>query len=197
LTERRTQFVRLGVVKQAMRLVPALVLLGSIAAYIAWHWGKDTEPRTRAMSSQTITPPASSILPSDARPTTTAVTVSLSTSAKLTPAKILQDTPPPELEYLEQLTALNHTDKQAALTWAEKGEEWYSEVGRNAEARRAMRVTLLVDLKRMDEARRFTRAFIAKYPDSPYRRLVQGVTGIHPRPSGPRAPTSGVGTPLP
>lgn len=98
----------------------------------------------------------------------------------------LRDSPLPEREYLEQLRALNFTDKSAALVLAEKGEEWYSNTGRNAEARRAMRITLLVDLARMSEARALTRDFIAQYPESPYRRLVQGVTGIHPRPSAPR-----------
>jgi hypothetical protein len=104
------------------------------------------------------------------------------------PKKItsLQDSPLPEREYLEQLRALNFTDKNAALVLAEKGEEWYSDTGRNAEARRAMRITLLVDLDRMSEARALTREFIAKYPQSPYRPLVQGATGIHPRPSAPR-----------
>lgn len=98
----------------------------------------------------------------------------------------LDDSPLPEDEYLEQLRALNFTDKNAALTFAEKGEQWYSETGRSAEARRAMRITLLVDLDRMSEARTLTREFIAQYPESPYRKIVQGVTGIHPRPSAPR-----------
>lgn len=107
----------------------------------------------------------------------------------LTLSALILDTAPPEAEYLEQLTELNRTDKQAALTLAEKGDHWYASTGKLAEARRAMRITLLVDLDRMPEARALTREFIARYPDSPYRRLVQGVTGIHPRPSGPR-PTS-------
>jgi hypothetical protein len=98
----------------------------------------------------------------------------------------LYDAPPPEDDTLRELEALSVTDKQAALTLAEKGDEWYSAVGKKAEARRAMRITLLVDLNRMPEARRLTRDFIQRYPDSPYRRLVQGVTGVHPRPGGPR-----------
>lgn len=88
------------------------------------------------------------------------------------------------------LTELNHTDKPAALVLAEKGEQWYPPVGRLAEARRAMRITLLVDLDRMAEARALTREFIERHPESPYRRLVQGATGIHPRPSGPRPAAS-------
>lgn len=88
------------------------------------------------------------------------------------------------------LADLNHTDKQAALVLAEKGEQWYAPVGRLAEARRAMRITLLVDLERMTEARALTHEFIERHPESPYRHLVQGVTGIHPRPSGPRPASS-------
>lgn len=175
--------------------MPTVALLSGMAACIAWYWGKDTEPRARGLDSHSATsavPSTASTAPASAGPTTKAVTASPATSTKLTLVEMLPDTPPPEREYLEQLTALNHTDKQAALTWAEKGEEWYSDVGRNAEARRAMRVTLLVDLNRMDEARTFTREFIAQYPTSRYRRLISGVTGIHPRPSGPRAPTTNV-----
>lgn len=88
------------------------------------------------------------------------------------------------------LSELNHSDKQAALVLAEKGEQWYAPVGRLAEARRAMRITLLVDLARIAEARALTREFVERYPESPYRGLVQGVTGIHPRPSGPRPTAS-------
>jgi hypothetical protein len=178
--------------KPSVKLALALVLLCGIAGSVAWYWGEDSVPHARAITPQTSVPAESlsassvALAPTDPTP-----------SDKITLPPILQDTPPPEREYLQQLSALNHTDKQAALTFAEQGERWYSDVGRNAEARRAMRVTLLVDLNRMDEARRFTRDFLAKYPDSPYRRLVQGVTGIHPRPSGPRAPTSEVVTPLP
>jgi hypothetical protein len=88
-----------------------------------------------------------------------------------------------ESDYLQQLRALNKSDKSAALLLVEQGEQWYRDHGPAAEARRAMRVTLLVDLGRMPEARSFAREFIGKYPESPYRPLVQGVTGIHPRPS--------------
>jgi hypothetical protein len=117
--------------------------------------------------------------------TTFASTASPLTAAGVTIANF-EDTPLPEREFLEQLRELNVTDKHAALTLAQKGETWYSATGTLAEARRAMRITLLVDLERMAEARAFTREFIEQYPTSPYRKLVQGVTGVHPRPSGPR-----------
>lgn len=95
-------------------------------------------------------------------------------------------TPPasPEL-YWKELEELERTDQKRALDYAFAGEEWYPEQGKAAEARRAKIVTLLVALGRMPEARERTRRFIELYPNSPYRRLVQGVTGIHPRPGAP------------
>jgi hypothetical protein len=50
-----------------------------------------------------------------------------------------------------------------------------------------MQITLLVDLGQMAEARQLARRFIVAHPQSRYRAVVQGVTGIHPRPSGPAA----------
>jgi len=91
-----------------------------------------------------------------------------------------------EEQYLRTLDQLNRTDKRRALELVQKGDDWYSSSGVNAEAREAMRITLLVDLGEMDEARARTRRFIAEHPTSQYRPLVQGVTGIHPRPTGPR-----------
>lgn len=99
----------------------------------------------------------------------------------------LRDTerPPDEKRYFAELERLQRTDKQRALAYAERGEDWFSASGRGAEARRAMAVTLLVDLGRMDEARARTEEFLRHFPESPYRPLVQGVTGIHPRPGKP------------
>lgn len=93
--------------------------------------------------------------------------------------------PETEEDYWTKLEALKKTDKKRALAYAFQGEEWYAEAGKPAEARRAMIVTLMVDLGQMEQARERSRDFIKLYPDSPYRRLVQGVTGIHPRPGAP------------
>jgi hypothetical protein len=90
--------------------------------------------------------------------------------------------PATEDDYLRELTELRKTDRPAALAYARQGDDWYASTGRRAEARKAMAITLLVDLGRMEDARAETRAFLAAYPDSEYRRVVQGVTGIHPRP---------------
>lgn len=92
-------------------------------------------------------------------------------------------------EYWQHLEELRRTDKEQALAYALAGDEWYPDSGKPAEARRAMIVTLLVDLGRMSEARERTHAFIKQYPQSPYRRLAQGVTGIHPRPGRPGVPS--------
>jgi hypothetical protein len=93
--------------------------------------------------------------------------------------------PHSEDQFMHELMQLESTDKEGALALARKGEAWYSNSGKPAEARKAMIVTLLADLNRMDEARSLARAFMAAFPDSEYLPLVQGATGIHPRPHGP------------
>lgn len=98
-------------------------------------------------------------------------------SAALQPAA---DEPEQLLRQLEQQSA---TDKLGALARALEADTRLPESGVMAEARRALIVTLLVDTGDMAAARARTRDFIQRYPDSRYRRLVQGVTGIHPRPS--------------
>ena len=93
--------------------------------------------------------------------------------------------PDSEQAYMRELFRLNGVDKPHALAYARQGDAWYPSTGVGAEARRAMAITLLVDLDDMEQARRETRSFIAAYPNSAYRPLVEGVTGIHPRPRGP------------
>ncbi len=95
--------------------------------------------------------------------------------------------PDTEEAYWHELSRLRSTDQAGALAFARKGDEWYSNTGGTAEARKAMAITLLVDLGKMEDARRETRAFIAAFPSSPYLPLVEGVTGIHPRPHGPQS----------
>jgi hypothetical protein len=95
--------------------------------------------------------------------------------------------PANEEAYWHELSRLNTADKAGALVLAMKGDDWYPGTGPNAEARKAMVITLLVDLGRIEEARNRTRAFMARFPRSQYLPLVQGVTGIHPRPHGPRS----------
>lgn len=168
------------------RVLGAVLVVGCGLGLLVCWW--PAEPR----DSQRALPEESAAAATDvaARTSSGAAETRTGAAPAARPPPSLPDSPLPEDDYLAQLQELNVSDKRAALTLVEKGEQWYPASGRAAEARRAMRVTLLVDLGQMPEARKFTREFIAQYPDSPYRPLVQGVTGIHPRPSGPRSTTS-------
>lgn len=126
---------------------------------------------------------AGSLAPAAARSSTQAVHGVRSAGPVATSDVLVK--PNSEDDYLRELTRLNAVDKALALTYAKKGDEWYSSTGKAAEARKAMAITVLVDIGNMDEARRLTYAFIDAYPGSSYLPLVQGVTGIHPRPGRP------------
>ena len=93
--------------------------------------------------------------------------------------------PESERRYWQELESLEKRDKEKALAYAIAGEKWYGDEGKPAQARRAKIVTLLVDTGDMEQARERTRRFLERYPDSPYRPLVQGMTGIYPRPGAP------------
>lgn len=94
--------------------------------------------------------------------------------------------PATEEEALREVAQLNVTDKPRALALALGADAAYPSTGVYAEARRAMIITLLVDLDRMEEARQRVYPYLDAYPGSPYIPLVEGKTGIHPRPQGPR-----------
>jgi hypothetical protein len=83
---------------------------------------------------------------------------------------------------LRRLEPLAVSDKPRALQLALEADSTLSTSGVMAEARRALIVSLLVDLDRMSEARARAQQFGAEYPASRYLPLVQGVTGVHPRP---------------
>jgi hypothetical protein len=83
---------------------------------------------------------------------------------------------------LREIDALSRTDKPRALELALEADRRLPPVGVMAEARRAVIVTLLAELDRLSEARARARNFGAEYPNSRYLPLVQGVTGVHPRP---------------
>jgi hypothetical protein len=102
------------------------------------------------------------------------------------PLRPAEANPPSPEDFFHELERLQVTDKARALSLARQGEEWYPPTGELAEACKAMIVTLLVDTGGMTEARQLARRFIAAFPSSDYRPLVQGLTGVHPRPSGPR-----------
>jgi len=83
---------------------------------------------------------------------------------------------------LRELDALSRTDKPRALELALDADARLSSTGIFAEARRALIVTLFADLGRHGEARAHARSFTERYPSSRYLPLVQGVSGVHPRP---------------
>jgi hypothetical protein len=108
------------------------------------------------------------------------------TTAEPAPARAALDSKPAdENAYLHAVWELHDTDKPRALELVRKGDAWYSNHGVAAEARKAMAITLLVELGQMEPARAEVRRFITAYPDSRYLPMVEGVTGIHPRPTGP------------
>ncbi len=90
---------------------------------------------------------------------------------------------PSDEDILRQLAPLSVSDQPRALELALAADSKLPPDGVFAEARRALIVTLLVDVQRMSEARARARRFMTDYPSSSYLPLVQGVTGIHPRPS--------------
>jgi hypothetical protein len=103
----------------------------------------------------------------------------------LVPASIVASSiaaEPHEQRLLHELEPLAVTDKARALALALEADQKLPHSGIFAEARRALIVTLLVDLQRMPEARQRARDFSRSFADSRYLPLVQGVTGVHPRP---------------
>lgn len=178
-------------------LVAAFGLIIAVGCWLAWQL---THPRSAPGASA-----ASAVVPN------TALDVSSLTSApEVSPAETVQPNgaheqvpdagigtwvrPRSEEVFWGELTRLRAVDKEQALKYALLGEQWYSSLGRPAEARRAMIISLLVDLDQMEEARSRTRAFIEAYPSSSYRVMVQGVTGIHPRPGAPAGYQSQTGS---
>lgn len=102
-----------------------------------------------------------------------------------TPSRAMSAPSEPEAEAetnLRELERLSLTDKPRALALAREADAKLPSHGVMAEARRALIVTLLVDSNQWREARERTRDFASRYPTSRYLPLVQGVTGVHPRP---------------
>ncbi len=158
-------------------LAVAAWLLGVVA--IAGLWGLRREA-----------PPPSTPDRASAREPEPLSSEPVASAAPLPPAPT-QSPPEPgaprsEEELARELSRLNATDKPRALALALATDDTYPSTGVYAEARRAMIITLLVDLNRFDEARERVYPFLKAYPESPYVPLVEGKTGIHPRPMGPR-----------
>jgi hypothetical protein len=101
------------------------------------------------------------------------------------PASVAPARPDTDFEaeaVLRELEPLAVHDKPRALALALDADARLPAAGVFAEARRALIVTLLVDLQRTAEARDRAREFTRNYQKSRYLPLVQGVTGFHPRP---------------
>ncbi len=166
---------------ESRRTAIALVFVAAVVAVFAFtHREQPISPATQAEPRPSTTPLAQAVAP-----------VAPSARAPLVepraPSNALKR-PASEDDYMRELLALESTDEERALALARKGDEWYEGSGRAAEARKAMTITLLADLGRMEEARALARAFMAAHPDSGYLPVVQGVTGIHPRPHPSSAP---------
>jgi hypothetical protein len=143
------------------------VLGGAGLAIAVWWFVGSAAPAARARAG-----PSNSEIPRAGRaaPITASVAAARNSTA-----------PDPE-SLLHELEALAVNDKPRALAVALSADDHLPAAGVLAEARRAFIVTLLVDLQRMSEARERAREFTRSYPTSRYVPLVQGVTGVHPRP---------------
>ncbi len=181
--------------RQSTRLLIGVALLLPLLAGIAFfavQGSGEVKHTAPAASSRLSSPPARTHRAEEASATSTAQEVVPSETQGPAPGEFAQPDSPEEFkqpdspeEYWRELEDLQRTDKARALAYALQGDEWYPDTGKPAEARRAMIITLQVDLGQMSEARERTRDFIKLYPGSPYRPLIQGATGIHPRPGAP------------
>jgi len=154
-----------------MRGRAAVVVLAlGAAGLLFWRYSRP-DPRSS---------PSLAAAPSLAVPSESAAPVPISASVAAASASSVNE---PDAEaLLRQLEPLAVTDKPRALQLALDADSKLPPDGVMAQARRALIVTLLVDENRMPEARARARAFTTEYPDSRYLPLVQGVTGVHPRP---------------
>jgi hypothetical protein len=145
------------------------VLLGFAAVFgiagllIYRLWDPFVEPETGFEIRATPLPSE----PAPAAPKPTAPTDPLNDPAK----------PANEYEYLRELERLSAENKSKALELAFAGEQWYGDTGPAAEARRAMQVTLLADIGRGQDARKFATRFLSKYPKSKYAIRVRQAVG--------------------
>jgi hypothetical protein len=136
-------------------------------------------PRRPTITPTATTPVATSEAPLSETPAPPPKTETIAAAVAQSP---IPPTPDAE-QLLRELEPLSITDKPLALARALAADGTLSPEGVMAEARRALIVTLMVDTDRMPAARERAREFIRRYPESRYLPLVQGTTGIHPRPT--------------
>jgi hypothetical protein len=146
----------------------ALALTAGVVALLAWRAGSPASSPPSAV--------AQVAAPSEPR---AEVAWSTTIRASVASSSVLELDAETVLRRLEPLSV---TEKPRALALALEADARLPPSGVFAEARRALIVTLLVDLDRVSEARARARQFTVEYPASRYLPLVQGVTGVHPRP---------------
>jgi len=157
------------------RKLVAPVLLGGLTV-LAWQfWPHQAAP----LAPSAVAPAAHSPLREPVTPVALKAVAGPTTQAVAVNSVVESD----DVVILRQLDQLAASDKPRALEFALAADELLPDTGVFAEARRALIVTLSVDVQHMSEARERAKQFIAAYPTSPYLTLVQGVTGLHSRPS--------------
>lgn len=162
----------------SLRFGAAAFSAATLVAFLMWAGNDSKRPAKRGDSAAILKPGA----PVETQNASVAVSAPTGAKARAPNGGEMSTA---EL-YLRQLEALSRSDKAAALALAQNPESEFPERGVFAEAREALSITLLVDLGRMTEARHEVRRFIQSHPQSRYRPLVQGMTGIHPRPTRPQ-----------
>lgn len=86
---------------------------------------------------------------------------------------------------MEKLRSELQPHPVAALALADEGENRFAN-SPCAEERRALAIQALINLDRIGAARSRAYEFLARYPDGSYATHVEAMTGVHPRPAGPR-----------
>ena len=86
---------------------------------------------------------------------------------------------------LAQMRAALPPNPAEALRLAREGERRFGDSPRAAERRR-IAIEALVRVNDIAEARNQAEIFVRKYPGTDHARYVENLTGVHPRPSGPR-----------
>lgn len=153
-------------------LVVSVALAGLLLAFFFL-------PRRPTITPTATTPVATSEAPLPETPSPPLKTETIAAAVVQSPVSSAPDAE----QLLRELEPLSITDKPLALERALAADARLSSEGVMAEARRALIVTLMVDTERMPAARERAREFIRRYPESRYLPLVQGTTGIHPRPT--------------
>lgn len=168
----------------------SLVLAGVfvLAGVVALRWtmakkGADPEEPEQALPTETAPPPSTPIAPPtepSPPPPTAAASPSPAGAAKMAD----------EGELLAEMRAALTADPAQALRLARDAERRFGET-RHAAERGRVAIEALVRLNDIAEARNQAEPFIRKHRGTDQARYVESLTGVHPRPSGPREARTG------